>query len=59
MGFGRSFGQQSIEKKPKREEKVCKRIIRRDKDGRIKEERFEGCSKEEMRMFRDNDSDKE
>ena len=33
-------------------EKSCRRIIKRDENGRIKEERFEGCTPKEMEMMR-------
>ncbi len=37
--------------------KSCKRIIKRDEHGRIKSEEFVGCSKEEVKMMKDNSDD--
>ena len=54
MDFRRPFGQ--TQKKPERERvKSCKRIIKRDDQGRIVREEFIGCNKDEIKMFRDGD----
>jgi len=39
--------------KPK-QEKSCRRIIKRDKEGRVKEESYVGCSPQEIKMMREN-----
>lgn len=37
--------------------KSCKRIIKRDSSGKMKSEEFIGCSKEEVKMMKENSED--
>lgn len=51
---------QPAKKEPSIKARSCKRIIKRDEQGRITREEFIGCSKDEIRSFRDVDNiDKE
>jgi len=44
---------QQFEKKPeKKQERICKRVIQRDKEGRVKQEKFIGCKAEEIRIMK-------
>jgi len=45
--------------KPIERERQCKRVVKRDEQGRIREEKFIGCNKEEIRMIRDSPTDNE
>jgi len=52
---------QPIQPQPhqKQKEKSCKRVIKRDEHGRIKSEEFVGCSKDEIRMMKEGEREKE
>ncbi len=45
--------QQNRPQQPPKKKKSCRRIIKRDPEGRIREERFEGCSPQEIKMMKE------
>ena len=49
----RQFGQP--QQKEKKDIKSCKKVIKRDGQGRVIREEYIGCSKDEMRMFNDKE----
>ena len=55
MFEGRFRKMRPVERRPV--EKKCRRIIKRDDQGRVKEERFEGCSPAEIKMMREGSDD--
>ncbi len=40
-------------------ERSCKRIIKRDEKGRVKSEEFVGCSKEEVKLMKERETEPE
>lgn len=45
---------QNQQPKPKPREKTCRRVIKRDEEGRIREERFVGCTPQEIKMMKES-----